>query len=765
MFDISRPYSSPTTEVLGASKYVIAKLPAHLQTRATAVWLRAANVKRKPTKYLGEYGIDIAAADKKLAEYLALYREVCRDLPIDSEASLDEIRELADKTAQQFYEGIYTHGWEWDFIKEKAEELTLNWDVLFADKMEKGITGRLQDRLFWKRQLNTNICRASEHIKRAGFNQINKRKQLYCSDKAVRDYQEKKRRTAALMKQIVMINELGEEFELAELVEKSTANSRVRFAEMMTRVKGFEWIAQECGHVGEFITMTCPSRFHSALAVSGAPNPKYDGCTPREAAAYLGKVWARIQSELKRNDIDIYGFRVAEPHHDGCPHWHGLFFMDKKYVKTFRRIVAKHTCRENREELGLSYFGTKKAAIAYAKEVQAQQKAAGKTVQTIAEISGSLKIEAEFWANADWRVFGDMKVKARVHFEAIDWSKGSAAGYIAKYIAKNIDGKNNTGENVGEDFEAANGESMIETAKRVMAWASLWGIRQFQQIGGAPVGIWRELRREGMKDGDYNDVIVRAALAADVGDWGKFVMLMGGAVVKRGDLAVRLYKEKLPENFTNKYGEPLPLFVRGVVAAQTGEIKISRIHEWRLDVVFKKGGEAAPWTCVNNSTKMKFDSETKRNIVKKSNETVNISEQRQLLIDELKRLSRDNGMEPFIKKREMFLLNLSLNRLSKEPEINATQRAQLIEQAAIDAQKQHENSLKNRALHEYRDKLDHLACLMQPKLDKPANKLKPSEISPSKLRKFAAQKQYNSAYSVLREAADLLAEIEQNYWN
>ena len=117
-----------------------------------------------------------------------------------------------------------------------------------------------------------------------------------------------------------MVSDDGDTLPMLDVLKGSVANPEVRRAELMVRMRGFEDYAKAEGHTALFYTLTTPSKFHR---YSGAGlNPKYQHSTPRQAQAYLCQVWARIRSQLKRDGINVYGFRVIEQvRHE----WIGLY--------------------------------------------------------------------------------------------------------------------------------------------------------------------------------------------------------------------------------------------------------------------------------------------------------------------------------------------------------------------------------------------------------------------------------------------------------
>ncbi|HWX02485.1 replication endonuclease [Collimonas sp.] len=427
------------------------------------------------------------------------------------------------------------------------------------------VIARALDHRWWRAQLRKRVCRAFEAGNiRLGY--VHYHGEPYASHDTVIARLAQNRRNERTLEANKLENEHGQQFTLAELAGTSTANKSIRRGELMLRMNGFESIAKELGDEGIFVTQTCPSRFHSTLH-NGKPNPKYSGATPREANAYLQKATAALRAALARRGIGMYGFRIVEPHHDATPHWHMLLFVRAK---------------ENY------------------------------TTPHIADIAGRATRLMKRYAWAEDR--GEPGAfKRRLKVVRIDWSLGSAAGYIAKYVAKNIDGAH-VGDHKTKDGytivpDCVGGVELVPSA-RIEAWAACWGIRQFQQWGGAPVTVWRELRR--IKEEMVNQAPAPMRRAWDAAqkiegekraDFAEYMRAQGGPIVPRKNLQITLAKDE--KTVIGRYGETVKVTPYGVhCAALAGVVFKSVRHTWTPVRSAAGGVEVAlPRTRVNNCTR------------------------------------------------------------------------------------------------------------------------------------------------------------------
>ncbi|QIA64268.1 replication endonuclease [Vibrio astriarenae] len=390
-----------------------------------------------------------------------------------------------------------------------------------------GEVARYSDRKWWLRKLRLALRRNVETVLHH-LNQVNKIRSLYCSYHTLLSRKNQKAYQKAYLENTIATNNFGQSFSLLELSQKGVADPKIRKGELMMRARGFEELSQELGHEACFLTITCPSKYHRSYSKSGQPNPKWGGFTPLDGQDYLNSIWVLIRANLNRLNIRFYGFRVAEPQHDGTPHWHLLLFVEKKDYQLMVDTMKAYAMREDGGELG-----------------------------------------------ATEHRFTEVK---------IDPSKGSATGYIAKYISKNID---------GSDLDTGvYGEDPLDAAARVDAWAACWGIRQFQQLGGCSVTVWRELRRL-KKSEDLNQAQEAIRVSADQGKWKEFTTLMGGVFAKRKQQVFKPYYEVTVDTSTGVVksspycGEELLRALKGVVS-ETNKY-VTRLFEWRVESCMRFG--------------------------------------------------------------------------------------------------------------------------------------------------------------------------------
>lgn len=448
-------------------------------------------------------------------------------------------------------------------------------DGVIRGVRDMGAIARMTCAQWWRKRLRTMhaACVEAAAIMLGFVGKGGNGRHIYISNESFERHQQQQKRNAEMLESTLLRNELEQEYVLAELAALGVANKRIRRAELMTRINGFEVIANDLGHIGMFFTLTPPSRMHRWRTLPNGRlvrNHRYDGTTPKEAQQYLTYVWGLIRSKLNRDGFQWYGVRSAQPHHDGSPHWHGVVFFPPSFD-------------------GLDAYEYLCAVIR------------GYALQDSPDEPGARE--------------------HRCDFKPIDRDKGTAAGYVLRYVVRATDG-----EGLGHDM--FNQPADI-AAKRINAWASTWGIHLFEQIGGPPVGVWREMRRVKALPAEAPEPM-RAAhgavnrLAPAEGEvqpasWRRFVEAMGGVFATRKTFRVQLHKEQTGR--VGRYGDALPAQVRGVKASG---IKVCRDGDstrvMMFDVVAEsvrhvwevvrrgardgsRAAEGRPWTRVNNCTR------------------------------------------------------------------------------------------------------------------------------------------------------------------
>lgn len=433
-----------------------------------------------------------------------------------------------------------------DFAEERARMCarlrTLEQRASFADYCDippptvggpitaEGAFKRLADSLWWRRAVRKCWTRAAENGERE-LGIVRRGREPYASDDAVRRRAQQKRRMREWLANHQVTADDGTTIGLDVIADRSLSNPAVRRTELMVRARGFEEIAERLGHVAAFFTLTTPSHYHAQLA-GGGPNPTYSRATVQDAQAWLATMWARARAALARRLILVYGFRVAEPHHDGTPHWHALLFTRAAQLDALRTIITDHFLSEYGDEPGAR--------------------------------------------------------EHRVGCEAIDRAQGSATGYLAKYVAKNIDGAGVIGNERSDEDDSRRVAGPGGSIERVDAWASTHGVRQFAQIGGPPIALYREARR--LRDRADDPDIERARALADSGRCGRFIECIGGITAGRH---TNLRIERCDTGAQSRYGEARPAAVIGLRWASA--VVITRSHRWRIE---RKPCSTAPRTVI-----------------------------------------------------------------------------------------------------------------------------------------------------------------------
>ncbi|EIG1587774.1 replication endonuclease [Salmonella enterica] len=469
-------------------------------------------------------------------------------------------RTLRDESASELLGVLYSMaaGIAEHFKADPPEWSRFTGKKLTPEQLKIAISKMLSVR-FWSRHFRTFTRRWREHLYIA-VGDVRRQRSVICSPQWVQHWLASRKRGREIMAETDLEDEeTGETLPLLSAVDASVSNNEKRRAEMLTRVKGLEELAaldhmsQDSDYVALFFTWTAPQQYHAWLE-TGRRNRKWNGASPRETQRYFTRTFKNFSTALTRRDIHIFGMHVTESHHDGTPHWHGILFVRREQEATLRDVFEGYANAEN-----------------------CSAHRPGKPPE-----------------------------QSQLMIKPVDKRMGSLTAYITKHIYRNLEGC----APGGRDKET--GRPWTELARHSAAWASLWGIKQFQFTGGPPVSVWRELRK--LSDQKQADSVSPAFgelhHAARAGDWAEYTRLQGGLPAARKNLTMRTWYQAASE--PDECGQYTAI-IKGVYLPGTGKAPVAtRTRKWKVKTPrqnvkpgFMKNRRKpalTPWTRINNCT-------------------------------------------------------------------------------------------------------------------------------------------------------------------
>ena len=398
----------------------------------------------------------------------------------------------------------------------------------------------------------------------------------YAAPNEIKIRNAQKERTREWAEEHFIHDKKGTLIKLADLMSRS-ANQQ--FSELFTIATGIQKHAEASGLTAVFITLTAPGHMH--------PNPSkgkntWDGTTPRQAHAWIAANWHRVLARLKTEDIEIAGVRVVEPHKDGCPHWHVMYWAYPEDHARIEKIVREAADEwSDLQKMGVTYIKERdfKALAELAKDAKKQRSMTATAEQLEAsampvrtqlaqlvraaaegcptavqfsrqcaasgvivrphikkgELSGfffSLSADPERTEFKGSQIGAGWGEDVGAKFVEIDASKGKATSYLFKYLTKSL-----------SSFAELHGDQAA-----IDAWRATWGIRAFQFFGIPPKKDWRLFRKLNKAPADAR--LKGAWYAAKRGDAAAWIGLSGGLCIKRKD---RPIKTELETNEDGKF--------------------------------------------------------------------------------------------------------------------------------------------------------------------------------------------------------------------